>query len=229
MIIAITGYKGSGKDTVAKMIQYYFACKRLNEINQLMTYTVNEVLKWNKFDGSFIKNEDCSFQIKKFASKLKQICALAINCRVEDFESEEFKNSPLPDAFQLPHDLVEYKSGTNNKKTYRWLLQHFADKIKDVIGKDYFINELFQHYTPDKNWIISDLRFTKTSPEEHAIKSRGRIIIRVDRFDSNPDTHHSETEIDLIKPDYIINNNNKNISIEELYIKVSDILRSNFG
>jgi hypothetical protein len=85
------------------------------------------------------------------------------------------------------------------------------------------------------NWIITDTRFPN---EAEAIKSRGGIVIRVDRKEAagegaiqktvNGKTfwvkshgHASETSLDEYPFDYVINNNG---TIEELVDKVQEML-----
>lgn len=68
MIIGISGYAGSGKDTVGQIIQ------------KLTTPTPMQRSDW---------------EIKKFAGKLKQIASLMTGIPVEKFEDQEFKLSKL--------------------------------------------------------------------------------------------------------------------------------------
>jgi uridine kinase len=88
MLIGITGNIWSGKDTVAKMIQFYFGQKSSTEyFNSL------GIEKFLKYYETSEYNSVCSacenyFEIKKFAGKLKQIAALLIGCKPEDFESQ---------------------------------------------------------------------------------------------------------------------------------------------
>ncbi len=238
MIIGITGNIGSGKDTIAKMIQYYFAAKNLPSGFGIKTMPeMDDFLicydEW-MFEKRFKNN---TWQIKKFAQKLKQCSALILGCSEQDFESEEFKNSILPDRFQqtTQNDLFE-ESGLN-KKTYRWFLQTFGTEVGRSIQKDIWVNSLFSEYMAINvekradiggaidysdcnfpNWIISDLRFLN---EAKAIKDRNGIIIKVKRGLESTETHISEIELHKIIPDYEINNNG---NIEELYKSVSTIL-----
>ena len=245
-ILGLTGNIGVGKDTVAKMIQYYF-CKNYNEVDEDITIVkfLEEYENYNKE----LHKQYSTWEIKKFAYKLKQICALLIGCNAEDFESEEFKNSFLPDSFQSIDALVKYSSGTNNRKTNRWLLQKVGtESIRNVIGKDTWINALFadykekceigkikeeeiinketiDNYTKFPNWIISDCRFLN---EAKSIKDRLGIIIKISRYENeinSKDLHISETELNHIKYDYVILNNG---TIEELYTEVEKVMKCIF-
>jgi hypothetical protein len=86
MIIGVSGKLQSGKDTVAKIIQY------------LCDPTVNKTIysfeNWNKLD---VGNEGhINWKIVRFADKLKDIVCLLTSCTREQLEDNEFKNSKLP-------------------------------------------------------------------------------------------------------------------------------------
>ena len=87
--------------------------------------------------------------------------------------------------------------------------------MRNGLHPDTWVNALMCDYKKVKdkdeeyshpNWIITDVRF----PNEYdAIKSKGGIIIRVNRNESEIITnkHVSETALDDYNFDYVINNN----------------------
>lgn len=104
MIVGINGRIGSGKDTFAKLFlfililrrQESFGGKRENILNpNAWTFEKIAKYKWEKFPFYG------GWEVKKFAAKLKQISALLLGCKVEDFENESFKNQLLPDEWQI--------------------------------------------------------------------------------------------------------------------------------
>lgn len=98
MIIGLSGNIGSGKDTVAYIIQalmqYPIRDKdifgRFSETEFVMRY-LN--MKENRGDTKIGFNSD--IEIKKFAGALKQVVATVIGCEVEDLENRKFKEAPL--------------------------------------------------------------------------------------------------------------------------------------
>lgn len=240
MIIGITGNINSGKDTVAKMIKYYFHKKKYEStFNLQYNKYLNFPFTFEEYKNlGFIYYNNEGFIIKKFAYKLKQIAAILVGCKAKDFESEEFKNKILSDEWQ--NEPPSY----NIKRTYRSLLQQLGtEAIRNNIHKDTWVNALFcdykenceigkissneiinketiEKYTNYPNWIISDLRFLN---EAKAIKDREGIIIKINRSQPNKisSNHASEVELKQIVADYTIENNG---TIEQLYEQVSLIL-----
>ena len=98
MIIGISGKKQSGKDTVAKIIQGFDIWKR--NLALQTEYPLSNV-----FVRAYVLNRVSiyvsSWQIKKFASTLKEIVSILTGFKVEDLEKEEVKNTNLFLAYKL--------------------------------------------------------------------------------------------------------------------------------
>lgn len=239
MIIGIIGYSESGKDTVAKMIQYYFACKN-HKISFSLNECINGVSDNNKdkvpFNLHSYIQERSNIKIKKFAWKLKQVCALLVGCNPEDFENEDFKNKLLPSEFQ-PSTSEAFKP-----ITYRILLQVVGtEAMRNNVHTNVWVNALMSDYkalNPEKassalthldyrdcdfpNWIITDVRFPN---ELESIKKRDGLIFRINR--SNLDLtkskyqHESEKHFHNFDYDALFENNS---SIDALYNQVNEII-----
>lgn len=88
MIISISASINSGKDLTGQIIQYLMA-RKLRDVK----YPVSE----DDFD-TFIKNNHhltCSWEIKKFADKLKDMVCMMLACTREQLEDRVFKDTPL--------------------------------------------------------------------------------------------------------------------------------------
>ena len=134
---------------------------------------------------------------------------------------------------------VEYGRYT---ATYRELLQYLGIEVfRSQISSDIHINMLFDSYTCQlkgddfanccideiegkkecnhfPNWLISDVRFLN---EAKAIKDRGGKIIKIKSPVNDVGNHQSETELEQIEADYIINNNG---TIENLIRDIESIM-----
>ena len=85
MIIGISGYAGSGKDTVGKIIQYVMGGKE-----DPFSFSIEDAInKPEEYD--WVLDDSSNWEIRKFADKLKDIAAHLLGVEPEDFEDPEFK------------------------------------------------------------------------------------------------------------------------------------------
>ena len=91
MLIGISGKIGSGKDTVADMIQFLDSVEGVPEFNEYMDEGFRNHLD-NKYPSKW--------KIKKFADTLKDMVCLLIGCTREQLEDQEFKKTPLGEEWK---------------------------------------------------------------------------------------------------------------------------------
>jgi hypothetical protein len=203
MIIGLSGYAKSGKDTVAEIIQ---------DLTKEAAPGLHFVNTW---------------EVKKFAGKLKLIASILTGIPEKDFEDQDFKNTELDSEWGFD----DLNLGIEYPMTVREFLQKLGtDAIRDGLHKNAWVNALMADYKPRKmdqykpsNWIITDCRFPN---EAEAIKERGGVIIRIDRPGINPvNAHPSETALDNWDFDYKIANVSDLValrqSVEVLLNKIS--------
>lgn len=202
MIIGLSGYAKSGKDTVAEMI-LDITKKRLPAYG----YT---------------------YQIKKFSAKLKKIASILLGIPEKKFEDQEFKQALLggewgtieknPLNAITPFEKVNFVS----LMSVREFLQKLGtDAVRDGLHPNAWVNALMAEYKKNKNWIITDVRFPN---EAQAIKERGGLIIRIEREGIKPvNAHPSETALDKWDFDRRIENNG---TLDELKESVITLLKT---
>lgn len=142
-----------------------------------------------------------TWEVKRFAYKLKQIVSLLTGIKTEDLEKIEVKNSSL--------------GPTWNNLTVREVLQKVGtEAMRDQIHSDIWVNALFADYHDFSNWIITDLRFPN---EAKAIQDRGGIVIRINRKgNENTGNHPSETALDdFTNWNHIIDNDGDLVALYE--------------
>lgn len=232
-IIAISGYSGSGKDLVGKMIQYYTSpCSdpngdRYRTFDQFIDRDGGSDLR--DFDHHYYTN----WEIKKFAGKLKTIASMLTGIPIHKFEDQAFKKTHLGSEWNAPIPGEDWKNGkpVNVPMTVREFLQKLGtDGLREGLHTNVWVNAMFADYecvhtdhVPNgwdcDNWIITDCRFPN---EAQAVKNRNGIIIRIDRPGVTAvNAHPSETSIDDWKfDDYIVNDG----SVEDLLVKVKTVL-----
>lgn len=178
MIIGLNGYAQSGKDTFGRLLQYHLT-KNAKDVSML------DVLN-NYQNHQWWLEEQSSWEIRKFAGKLKQVASLLTGIPIEKFEDQEFKNTYLSDEWRI-HGLP--------LKVREFLQLLGTNALRQCLHPNTWVNALFADYNPTlDNWIITDVRFPN---EAKAIKERGGMIIRIDRPGTKPiNGHVSETFLD---------------------------------
>jgi hypothetical protein len=200
MIIGISGYSGSGKDTVGAIIQYIFA----NKEKPLSLPVEKMVTDMDEF-GLFLESES-EWEIKKFAGKLKDIASHLTGIDIEDFEDQEFKKTNLGREWWTTCD-----EGWQPMTVREFLQKLGTDALRTGLHPNVWVNALMADYDEDSNWVITDTRFPN---EAMAIKEKGGIIIRIDRPGFKPiNDHPSEIALNGWNFDYKIANVSDLISL----------------
>lgn len=216
MIIGISGYSGAGKNAIGTIIQYLM-CENKENIS------IEEAIRDYR-EHEWWLEEQSEWEVKSFASKLKDIASHLTGIDVEKFDDQEFKNTTLGREWWTTNDEGD------QPMTVRDFLQILGtNAIRNVLHPNTWVNAVMADYhkfndiddrTIYPNWIITDTRFIN---EAKAIKDKGGIIIRVDRPGVKPmNNHASETELDNWKFDYKI----ANVSdLQSLMFTVENILK----
>ena len=211
-IIAIAGYKGSGKDVAASMTQYL--CNSPKWMHNYFFYKI--------FRKLFIKGK---YKITSFAHPLKRTLAALLNIDISRFEDRIFKETyyiyfPTLNITNKPDCTKVISEGkfsrmVNNQDlsflknsyiTIRQLLQVFGTEVmRNIFGDNLWILSTLRN---NSNIIISDLRF---KVELEAIKSLNGITILINRDSCKPGNHASEREVKELQDNnsfnFIIDNN----------------------
>jgi hypothetical protein len=199
--------------------------------------------------GNLIKDINCenNWEIKKFATKVKEVATLLTGIPTEKFEDQEFKKTFLDahwnkEIFENKTSLDKNNNAYNKSivkpMTVREMLQIIGtEAMRNTLHQDTWVNALMCYYIPEEswlnvklsekpkliypNWIITDMRFPN---EMQAVKANGGITIRVVRPSNKEislDLHPSETALDDAEFDYEIVNDG---TIEDLRDKVEGII-----
>lgn len=207
MIIAISGYIGSGKDTVGQIIK---------EITRTREYKT--------IDGELLPIKDSDWKIKKFAYKLKTVASILTGIPQHKFEDQEFKKSDLSQEWNVLHTTLttthrdnwtpelqkqlekENWEKNNRPMTVREFLQKLGtESMRDGLHTNVWVNALFADYKGVENggypiygttedggripvdytrfieypkWIVTDCRFPN---EAEAVKDRDGFVVRINR------------------------------------------------
>lgn len=226
MIVGISAKMQCGKDTVGKIWQYLSDKYAISD-----GITLEEWLKEYEEIPYDCNKTASTWEIKKFATKVKIVASILTGIPLADLENDNFKNSPLPKCWNtiISEDDEITLTGV---MTIRELFQKIGtDAIRKNVHPDAWVNALMIDYkskcfntrkgfkiTDYPNWLITDVRFPN---EAKAIKDKKGILIRVERKGCPTSEHLSETALDSYKDwDYVIDNSG---TIDELLEQVRKI------
>ena len=211
MIIAIQGYKGSGKDTVALYLKYILGTPWF-----MHNYKIAKLLNFKPIFNNW--------HIIRYADNIKKILSIILNVPIKKFEDRDFKenyyvnfnsytitkskDNTIPDEefmnnINNPNIMLDYNL------SIRQILQFFGTEIM----RKYFGDKIWVNSTLNikyKNKIISDQRFIVENESLSKIKD-DYLIIHIDKPGYGPGLHSSESELTSLleekKYDIIIYNN----------------------
>ena len=155
-IIGISVRINSGKDTVGQIIQYLDAKSKNEKEKEIapklflpdVEYpTLEEWCKSRLHESgydighlSMYEIHSNSWQIKKFAGKLKQIAGILTGIHVEKFEDQEFKKTEMDDVWAINGMPI----------TIRQFLQRLGtEAIRDNLHSNAWVNALLADYKDD--------------------------------------------------------------------------------
>ena len=142
MIIGISGKKQSGKDTIAKIIQGFDIWKK--NLALQTEYPLSNV-----FVRAYVLNRVSiyvsSWQVKKFASTLKEIVSILTGFTIEDLEKEEIKNTNLflsykllykkANTFEIFASMEDLVERLNHLRTV-YLNTYSAEEVNDLFVQE---------------------------------------------------------------------------------------------
>lgn len=209
MIIGVSGYSGSGKDTIGAIIQY------LNFPNP--QFSIEKVCT-DYSDYEELLDEESGWQTRKFAGKLKDIAEHLTGIPLEKFEDQEFKKTNLGPEWDVPAAASLVDGIINLSEMRPMTVREFLQKLgtnglRMGLHDNVWVNALMADYDKESNWIITDTRFPN---EAKAIKDKGGVIIRVNRPGVEPiNDHPSEVGLDNWDFDYKLVNHSDIFDLKE--------------
>ena len=192
-LISVRGRMRCGKDEVGSMIQY------LTSIHgKEGTRTYKEAKSMVYADGYAVKDfhrYTTEWQIRKYASPLKDMLCILLGCSKSQLENDNFKNTPVGEEWWYyqgsdfgdgPPKIFPYNTPHEaNKKlelikpTPRMMLQRFGtDLLREQFHPNVWVNTTFAQIEEGDKVVITDTRFTN---EAKMVKERGGITINVIR------------------------------------------------
>jgi len=212
MIIGLSGYAGSGKDEVGKMIcnlSHRFRVRKFSDKLKLVASILTGHHD-SEFDDQEFKASSLSMDWFVWSSKLD---VTGTNVEPKYSVTPELRAMTVREFLQkLGTEAIRHGLHENT-----WVNALMADyHLEDSVLK-FDVNVKIN--IPKSYWVITDTRFLN---EAEAIKERGGVVVRIDRPGVGPmNNHKSETELDHYDFDYRISNSG---DIKDLKNKVKQLL-----
>ena len=153
-IISLSGRAGSGKDLVAKIIQYLITKVKFPSIE----FGEDPFLYDTGFgDLATTTESESGWKVQKFAHKLKQTATLLTGVPIENWEDQDFKKLEMPPEWDQLKQVSENEPDEKGMSdgylsvpmTYREFLQRLGtEAIRDGLHRNTWVNALFADYRP---------------------------------------------------------------------------------
>lgn len=226
-IIALSGWKRSGKDTVAQYLIEVYGAERKGFADPLKDAVAREY---------GIDRKSIDDPILKEAPILSMPVSPrdAFSRHLSEFMFKEFRSADGETAESFVYDLVgEFRGVFNAKSEAPKVLPLFWTRRSLCILKgstmrtadpDYWVKNAVKEMREGSLYVISDVRYQN---EVNALKATGAevITIRIDRFESTDSQDPSERDLDAYRFDHRIDNRlDSGISLRDLFNQTDEIL-----
>jgi hypothetical protein len=175
------------------------------EVAKILKNVIQISLEFNNYE----------FQEIAFADKLKEVASDLYDIPLDFFNHPKGKDA-TNDKWGISPRVIMQKLGTEVSRTIHpmtWIY-HVESRVIEYFGSEMYKKLIL---------CVSDIRFLN---EAQMVKRYNGSIWKINRpMLCKKDDHQSETELDLIDPEYIINNNG---TIGELRINIHRVLKDFF-
>jgi len=205
-VIALSGYKQSGKDTIANYLVQEFGYTRLGFADILKDMVAEQ------YDIQRSWLDDPAFKEKPLPH-LPIVTADKFNEVIHNFMAGEFKVFKKEDG-----DAVEFIKCWTPRA-----LAILEGSVKRSVNSNYWVSRVVKQITanPNSRYVISDLRYRSEIAQLKKALGDQLLTCRVTRFDSVDSVDPSERDLDGVEHDCGINNVG---TLDDLYVTTEMIL-----
>jgi hypothetical protein len=183
-VIAISGWKGSGKDTVAGYLIKNYGAVRTAFADPLKDMTAAEY----EIERSWM--DDPAFKEKPLL-ELPVTPKDGFSEMIANFMTKEFKPGPDGRMYWTPRALCILKGSTNRSVDKQYWVQR---AMSDISKKKAELN------------VITDLRYRSEAEQLKEKFGTNLILVRINRFEKSPSSDPSERDLDSYEFDFYIDN-----------------------
>jgi hypothetical protein len=202
MIIALSAWKGSGKDTVAKI---------LVEERGFTRIAFADVLKDMVAEQYGISRESLDDQNQKErpilslpANPQDDFSRMVVNYMLRELRTE---------SGQIPNSLSDMPFWTGRA------LAILEGSVKRSVSSSYWLDRALKSTNANGNYVITDMRYQSEMNQIRDFAKRTEqpvMFVRINRFESSPSLDASERDLDRVAFDVVIENKT---GLEDLRLK----------
>jgi hypothetical protein len=198
-VLAISGWKGSGKDTLANYLIEHHGFKRIAFADPLKDAVAKE------FN---IPRHWCDEPVMK-ELPLRQYPAQArdkFSSNICNFMHKEFPVYDDARAYWTPRALCILKGSTMR-----------------AVDPDYWVKQAVAQMKPDGLYVITDLRYRNEATTLRQCVGEALTTVRINRFADSPSSDPSERDLDAFEFDRYIDNT-EGTTLDQLYEQAFGLL-----
>lgn len=227
-IVAISGWKGSGKDTVANFLVRTYGFKRLSFADELKDMMASQYgIPRSHFDDRDYKEAPIlSMPVYAKDEWTKTIIQMSFkHLKAENSASPSsviFQNNQAFGVFnhlEAQHHLPLYHTPRS--------LCVIEGSTKRAILHNYWVKKALNKANQDGLYVISDLRYLSEIEDlKKELKDPSLLVtLRIVRFETTDSTDASERDLDHYPFDFVINNlESEGKSLQEVYQSASEAM-----
>lgn len=220
LVMALSGFKSSGKDTVADHLINNYGFKRVSFADPLKDLVASSF----KIERSWLDNPEYK---EKHLPQYPAPAADGFTEMVNTFMVREFRTTK---EFQADPKHIRIHNGHLQTFHNDWTtLYHTPRSLAILLGSsmrsgdaNYWLNEATDKIlkSSELKFVISDLRYKSEIKKLREVFGKNLITIRINRFDTSNSTDPSENDLNEESFDHVVINKGTK---EELFAGISTI------
>lgn len=199
MILLLSGWKKSGKDTGADYLINTYGFQRVSFADKLKEKVAQD------FDVPLKYMHD---------QNLKELPLLQYPVESKDAFSEHVNNYMTGEHATVPCSNQKYHTPRS--------LCILMGSVMRSVDSNYWVKYAITGLDPDKNYVISDLRYKSEVAGVNGLYTGRVVSVRINRFDVNTSTDASENDLNDYNFDHVIENKG---TLEEYLHKLDNLMK----
>ena len=227
-VVALSGWKGSGKDLVAEYLVDKYGFTRVAFADPLKdTVATQFSLDRKSIDNRFLKEAALlDLPVSPKDAYSRHLAGFLIGELVFGDDTKPTRQQINAYNFGLGlNDIVSFMGEFGQLYWTRRALCILEGSTKRTADPEYWIKQAVLQMNQGGRYVISDARFINEAETLSRLLPNSLTTIRIDRFDTSASTDPSERDLDSYPFPFRINNKvSENKTVEEVYSQIDAIM-----